>query len=115
MTWAPEECTLPTAERSLRAAEFEELLATSLRGLSRPGPLLLRLTLDGADGVAATTEDLVARERSCCAPFEFELTPTPQGLQLEVRVPAGREAVLDGLAARAALAGAERPASDGPA
>ena len=113
MTWAPEECTLPTAERPRRVAAFDELLATSLRGLTRPEPLLLRLMLDDADGVAATTKDLLVRERSCCAFFDFELTPTPQGLQLDVRVPAGRTEVLDGLAARAALAGSERLAAGG--
>ena len=113
MAWAPEECTLPTAELPQRVAEFDELFATRLRGMARPDPLLLRLMLDDAEGVAATTEDLAARERSCCALFEFELTPTPGGLQLDVRVPAGSAEVLDGLAALAAQAAAERPPSDG--
>jgi hypothetical protein len=113
MTWAPAECTLPTAERPLRVAEFDELFATSLRGLTRPEPLLLRLVLDDADGIAATTEDLVARERSCCAFFDFELTAIPHGLQLDVSMPAGRTEVLDRLAERAAVAASERLAAGG--
>jgi hypothetical protein len=104
MTWAPEECTLPTEERPLRVAEFDQLFATSLRGLARPDPSLLRLTLEDGEEVAAAAGDLVARERSCCALFDFELTPIPGGLQLDVRVPAGRAPLLDALAARTALA-----------
>jgi DNA-binding transcriptional MerR regulator len=112
MSWAPQECTLPTAERPLRAAEFDELFATRLRSLARPDPSLLRLVLDDEDGGAATARDLVAREQACCALFQFELTSTPEGLRVDVRVPPGRTEVLDGLGARAAAAGAKRLASD---
>jgi hypothetical protein len=105
MTWAPAECTLPTAERPLRVAEFDELFATALRGQARPGPTHLRLILDGADRVEATTRDLVARETACCSFFAFTLNRTPdQHLRLDVRVPANRTDVLDAIAARAAAA-----------
>jgi hypothetical protein len=105
MTWVPAECTLPSSERPLRAAEFDELFAAALRGLARPEPALLRLTLDGGDAVAAATRDLVTREAACCSLFDFTLSHTPDGaLQVEVRVPADRTEVLDGLAARAAAA-----------
>lgn len=114
MSWAPQECMLPTAERPLREAEFDELFATRLRSLARPDPLLLRLVLDDGDEVAATTRDLVAREQACCALFEFELTSTPEGLRVDVRVPSGRAEVLDGLAAQAAAAGTGRLGSDAP-
>jgi hypothetical protein len=114
MSWAPQECTLPTAERPLREAEFDELFATRLRSLTRADPLLLRLVLDDGGEVAATTRDLVARERACCALFEFELTSTPEGLRVDVRVPAGRAEVLDGLVARASAAGARRLAPGAP-
>jgi len=94
----------------LRAAEFDELFAAALRELARPEPTLLRLTLDGADAVATATRDLVTRESACCSLFDFTLTRTPDGaLQVEVRVPADRADVLDGLAARAAAATAGGP------
>jgi hypothetical protein len=105
MSWAPTDCTLPTAERPLRVAEFDELFATALRGQTRLEATHLRLTLDGADQVEATTGDLIAREAACCSFFTFTLTRTPdRQLQLDVQVPASRAEVLDGLSARAAAA-----------
>jgi hypothetical protein len=105
MTWAPPECTLPTAEQPLRVAEFDELFATALRGRARPGPAHLRLTLDGGAEVEARTRDLIARETACCSLFAFALTRTPGGqLQLDVQVPEGRTDVLDAIAARAGAA-----------
>jgi len=41
-------------------AEFDELFATALRGQDRLGPTHLRLRLDSADEVVATTRELVA-------------------------------------------------------
>jgi hypothetical protein len=110
MTWAPAECTLPLVERPLRAAEFDELFATALRGLARPEPTLLRLTLDGSEHVATTVRDLVDREAACCSVFSFTLTRSDDFLQLEVRVPARRTEVLDGFAARAAATTGSRSA-----
>jgi hypothetical protein len=105
MTWAPSECTLPTAERPLRVAEFDQLFATALRAQARPGPTHLRLTLDGAEQVEAITRDLVARENACCSFFAFTVTRTAdQQLQLDIQVPQQRTDVLDGIAARAATA-----------
>jgi hypothetical protein len=96
--WAPvDACTLPTADQPLREAEFDSLFATALRRVERPAPEQLRLTFDGD----AEIEDLIARESSCCTFFDFELTATRDGLVLDVRVPAARVAVLDGLARRA--------------
>jgi hypothetical protein len=107
MSWAPIDCTLPTAERPLRVAEFDELFATALRGQTRLGPTRLRLTLDGADEVEATIGDLIARENACCSFFTFTLTRTPgRQLQLDVQVPANRTEVLDGLSTRAAAGAA---------
>jgi hypothetical protein len=96
--WAPvDACRLPTAEQPLREAEFDTLFATALRGVERPEPDRLRLTFDGD----AEVEELIARESSCCSFFDFELTRTSDGQVLDVRVPAARVAVLDGLARRA--------------
>ena len=95
MTWAPPDCTLPTAEQPLRVAEFDQLFATALRGQARPGPAHLRLILDGTGEVEATTRDLIARETACCSFFAFNLTRTSGGqLQLDVQVPQGRTEVL---------------------
>lgn len=44
--WAPQACTLPTAEQPLRIAEFDNLFATGLRGLDRVAPTTLQLHLD---------------------------------------------------------------------
>lgn len=98
--WAPPTCTLPTAERPLREAEFDELFATGLRGLLRSGPTTLRLVL--ARDVAARAAELAVRETDCCAFFTFDLSITGEGLTLEISVPAARSDVLDALAARAA-------------
>jgi hypothetical protein len=106
MTWAPEACTLPTAEQPLREAEFDQLFATALHGQARPGPTHLRLRLDGDDQVEATTRDLIARETACCSFFAFTLTRVDdQQLRLDVEVPASRIDVLDAIATRAAAAG----------
>jgi hypothetical protein len=96
--WAPvDACTLPTEEQPLREAEFDTLFATALRGVERPERGRLRLTFDEGTEI----EDLIARESSCCSFFDFELTATEEGVVLDVRVPAARVAVLDGIARRA--------------
>jgi hypothetical protein len=101
--WVTDACTLPTAERPLRVAEFDQLFADSVRRLDRLGPDHLRLQLDGAEQVEATARDLTARETLCCSFFTFAIDrPTAQSLTLDVRVPASRIAVLDALADRAA-------------
>ena len=106
MSWMSEvadACTLPTEQVPLRVAEFDELFATALRSLQRPEPRWLRLGLDPAPRVAATTADLVARETQCCSFFDFALQRSDEGqLWLDVRVPAGREPILDAIARQAA-------------
>ena len=100
----PEACTLPTTERPLRLAEFDDLFASALRGQQRPAPTQLRWHLDPAAEAAA--RDLTARESACCSFFAFTFGPegaTPDGsLALLVEVPVGHVDVLDALAARAA-------------
>ncbi|GAA0837520.1 hypothetical protein ACFQVD_31400 [Streptosporangium amethystogenes subsp. fukuiense] len=98
MEWAPAECALPTEERPLRVAEFDELFATALRGLERVGPAHLRLRLEGGE---RTVLDLTARETECCAFFTFTLTADGEELTLDIEVPPVRSRVLDGLAVRA--------------
>src|SRR5690348_16526591 len=62
-------CTLPTAERPLRLAEFQTLFATALRGQERLSPTHLRWRIDPA--AESTARDLTARESECCSFFAF--------------------------------------------
>jgi hypothetical protein len=104
MTWAPMECTLPLDERPARVAAFDELFASALRGLARPAPALLRLTLDGTDRAEALVRDLVTKEQACCPLLDFTIGRADDGaLLLEVRVADRHVGTLDALAGRAAM------------
>lgn len=98
--WVARACTLPTGERPLRVAEFDELFATALRGQQRVAPTLLRWRLDPAAESAA--RDLAGREAGCCSFFTFTFTPAGHDVQVDVEVPAAAAGVLDALARRAA-------------
>jgi hypothetical protein len=98
--WVPEACTLPTVERPLRLAEFDELFATALRGQRRLSPTALRWDLDPA--CEATARDLTARESGCCSFFTFVFAPGDAALRLDVAVPDAHVEVLDALQRRAA-------------
>ena len=104
MTWVPDSCTLPTVERPLRVAEFDELFATAVRPAERVGPTELRLHLPAGDATAATVRDLVARETGCCSFFAFDVRPSPGGTELQVRVPEAHTGVLDAMQQRAEAA-----------
>jgi hypothetical protein len=101
-SWVPEACTLPTVERPLRLAEFDELFTTSVLSVERLDPARLRLDLEPDASVAARAADLVVRETGCCSFFTFTLTATGGTVQLDVAVPAAQVDVLDALADRAA-------------
>lgn len=98
--WVPQACTLPTVDRPLRLSEFDDLLATSLRGLSRVSPTVLRWSLDPAAEEVA--RDLTQRETECCSFFSFTFSSPADVLNVEVEVPPAHVAVLDALATRAA-------------
>ncbi|TDC84295.1 hypothetical protein E1193_06080 [Micromonospora sp. KC606] len=98
--WAPEACTLPTVDRPLRLAEFDDLFAAALHRQQRLSPTALRWHLDPA--AEATARDLTDRESSCCSFFSFTFTADGPVLRLDVEVPATHVDVLDALAARAA-------------
>ena len=98
--WAPQACALPTAERPVRVAEFDELFATGLRGQQRLARTRLRWRLDAAAEAAA--RDLTSRESECCSFFTFTFAPAGDALQLDIEVPAVHADVLDALASRAA-------------
>jgi hypothetical protein len=98
--WAPEACTLPTAERPVRLAEFDDLFATALRGQQRQSPTALRWRLDPA--AEPTARELTGRETVCCSFFTFTFAAAADHVQLDVVVPAVHVDVLDALAERAA-------------
>jgi hypothetical protein len=100
--WAAAGCTLPTAERPLRAAEFDELFAAAVRGIDRAGPTRLRLDLRPSRPLAARAAGLMLAETECCSFFTFALTAAGDRLTLDVTVPGSHAGVLDGLAARVA-------------
>ncbi|MEU7843474.1 hypothetical protein AB0B39_21260 [Micromonospora sp. NPDC049114] len=100
--WVPDACTLPTAERPLRLAEWDRFFVDAVRGIDRLSARHLRFQLDGAVRVEEMARDLAARESSCCSFFTFDLSrPDPASLSLDVRVPAAHADVLDALAERA--------------
>ena len=103
-SWAPDACTLPTAERPLRAADFDELFAGTVRGIDRRGPTRLHLDLRPGGRAAGRVAELAAAETDCCSFFTFTLTVTQSALTLDVAVPAAHAAVLDALGDRAAAA-----------
>jgi hypothetical protein len=77
--WVPEACTLPTAQRPLRLAEFDALFATAVKRVERVGVLRLRLTLTGPVELEDIVRDLTERESRCCSFFAFTVTTHGRG------------------------------------
>jgi hypothetical protein len=105
--WAPSACTLPTAERPLRRAEFTTLFATALVAAERRDATSARLRLQGGPGLEATVRDLAVRESACCSFFGFAVRGGGGEVVLDVTVPREHVRVLDRLLQHA------RDASDG--
>ena len=101
MTWVPDACTLPTAQRPLRAGEFDDLFRHALRRVERVSAARAVLTLAGEPAVYETARDLTARESSCCSFFAFHVTRGATDVRVAVAVPPARVDVLDALVARA--------------
>jgi hypothetical protein len=97
--WAPDACTLPTAERPLRIAEFDEFFAAVLQS-TRPQPTRLDLVVPPA--AETTGRDLADRESECCSFFTFEFEPAGDDVVMHINVPPSHVDVLDALEARAA-------------
>jgi hypothetical protein len=108
----PDACMLPTAERPLRLAEFDDLFATAVRRIEPVTATHARLWLTGPAGLEATVRDLTARETECCSFFVFTVTgePTDDGaaLILDVEVPGQYADVLASLTERASAGSAGR-------
>ena len=97
-------CTLPTAERPLRSAEWAGLLASAGTGARRTAAQQATLRLRPDPAVAARAGDLAVRETQCCSFFTFGLIASGGGLELTVTVPPAQTAVLDALLDQAARA-----------
>lgn len=97
---ADDACTLPTAERPLRAAEFDALFAERLVRVERLSPVSARIELSGDDTIALA-QDLTERETACCSFFTFDVSGTDDTTTIEVGVPASRADVLEALVTRA--------------
>ncbi len=95
--WAPDGCILPTAERPLRVAEFDELFTAVVR-FDRSQPTRLDLVL-GRDA-EATARDLADRESQCCSFFAFDFEPAGDEVLMHIGVPQSRVAILDALEGR---------------
>ena len=95
--WAPDACTLPTAERPLRVAEFDDLFTFVVRA-ERRGPQQLDLVLRSI--VEGPARDLARRESECCSFFTFEFESIDGDLVIHIGVPPEHVAVLDALEAR---------------
>ena len=95
--WAPEACTLPTSERALRVAEFDEFFKTVLQ-IERPRPTRLDLMLPR--DAEAVGRDLARRDSECCSFFEFGFETNGSDVVMNIGVPPTRIDVLDALEVR---------------
>jgi hypothetical protein len=106
-------CTLPTAARPLRVAEFDDLFQDQTAAPRWIDRHRVEFTLAGGDDLYEQVSDLVARESACCSFFDFSITrparEAAQGpsLALRVGVPASRHDVLQGLTNHAVSAWTE--------
>lgn len=97
-SWVPDACTLPSADRPLRVAEFDALFGRALHSVERLDRRRLRLLVGGTQ--EAELRDLIARETSCCSFFAFTVARDGERFVVEIAVPAVHESVLDALMAR---------------
>ena len=100
-SWVPDACTLPTAQRPLRIAEFDDLLASVTRSM-RPAPTRLDLLLPHT--AEAVARDLAERETACCAFFDFQFEAAGPDVVMHVNVPTEHVDVLDALEERVSRA-----------
>jgi hypothetical protein len=94
-------CTMPTAERPLRLAEFDSLFAAAARSVRRDDHGRVRIHLVGEPGLLDQVRSLTERETACCSFFTFTLEGSDGDVTLDVSVPTERREILDALAARA--------------
>ena len=95
--WVPDACTLPTSERPLRVAEFDELFTFVVQSERRePTQLDLVLPRD----IEAKARDLARRESQCCSFLTFEFDSAGGETVLHIGVPPEQVGVLDAIETR---------------
>ncbi|MFI5511571.1 hypothetical protein ACIA48_29280 [Mycobacterium sp. NPDC051804] len=92
--WAPDACTLPTPERPLRVAEFDDLFTWVTRSERVSG---LRLDLTIPSSVESAARDLARRESECCSFFTFDFEATGDDVVMHIGVPSSQMEVLDAI------------------
>jgi hypothetical protein len=100
-TWIPAACTLPTAERPTRRAEFDALFAMDVLSVDQVSPREVRLELRPEAEAAARAADLAVKETGCCSFFAFGLTISDGTTLMTISAEQQHEAVLAALSARA--------------
>jgi len=95
----PHSCTLPTAKRPVRLAEFDTLLG-SATSAERDDATHLTFHFDAVDGLEAQARDLTARESSCCSFFDFTVTKDAGQVTVGIRVTDQHASILDSLQSR---------------
>ncbi|MEO3760750.1 cation-translocating P-type ATPase [Mycobacterium sp. B14F4] len=98
--WVPESCSLPTAERPLRVAEFDALFNDSVLRLTRRSATDLVVVL--AADAEKTARDLAQQEAKCCSFFDFQFAASGSDVVMSVSVPESHTDVLDALTERVA-------------
>ena len=98
----PHSCTLPTAERPVRLAEFHTLLDSATTS-QRHDDTHLTLCFDDADGLEAQARELTARESSCCSFFDFNVAKDAGQVIVGIQVPGQYSSILDSLESRNGL------------
>ena len=97
----PDACTLPTADRPFRLAEFADVFAHATGTAERLARTRLRLVLEPSPRVAARVAELGTAETGCCSFFTFTLRIASGSLTLDVTVPDAYASALDAIAATA--------------
>lgn|SRR5512145_1940479 len=92
-------CSLPSAARPGRFAEFDNLFRDFVTFVER-GQGITRLGMSGPPGVLDQVRELTARETSCSSFFTFDIAGDDRSLILEAGVPPGKGEILDALSAR---------------
>ncbi|WP_019925307.1 hypothetical protein [Nocardia sp. BMG111209] len=98
-------CTLPTAQRPTRLAEFDDFFGRAVAATARPSATRLELRLRADGDAERMGRDLAARESTCCAFFTFTFTADAAGTVMGIEVPVTHLDILDALAVRVAGAG----------
>jgi hypothetical protein len=101
LDWVPSSCTLPTAERPLRTAEFEAVFTDHVTAIDDDHPDRLVLSLTASPEIAAQVADLASRETGCCGFLRFTLELSDGQLSTTITASEPHRDVLAALTARA--------------